>query len=430
VQPASAICVVFDRLQAGLLGPWGCTWTHTPALNRLAAESFVFDGGLADSPQLERLYRSFWAGQHAAVPDELGVTSTSLIAALAATSATTVLVTDDRAVAEHRLAAAFDECLLVPVPTVHQLADAPDGTHAAAVFATAADALAQIAPPFLFWLHCGTLGLTWDAPYSYRQRYADPEDPRPPGFVHVPQRLLPADADPDELLGYLYAYAGQISLLDELLGSWLQSISTTPIREALLVFAAARGMPLGEHRRLGPIDDALYGELLRMPLMIRMPDGQGAACRSQALVQPGNVAASLRDWFQLGGEGAAPWQQSLLPIVRGQREQVGDHAVAVGTDGQRAVLTSAWFARVRAFMPAGDDGPQAGTPSAVSTEREALVELYRKPDDYFEVNEVASRCPEAVVEIRVALSRFEQAAQAQPAQPPPPLPPLLTIGIE
>ena len=49
----SAIILVVDRLGAGHLGPYGNTWVETPALNRLAAESVLFELAITDSPQLE-----------------------------------------------------------------------------------------------------------------------------------------------------------------------------------------------------------------------------------------------------------------------------------------------------------------------------------------------------------------------------------------
>ena len=64
----NAICLVFDRLHVGYLGPYGNSWIETPAWNRLASQSMVFDQALIDSPDLQRLYRSYWQGWHAMCP--------------------------------------------------------------------------------------------------------------------------------------------------------------------------------------------------------------------------------------------------------------------------------------------------------------------------------------------------------------------------
>ena len=39
----NAICLVIDRLHAGYVGAYGNTWIETPAMNRLASQSFLLD---------------------------------------------------------------------------------------------------------------------------------------------------------------------------------------------------------------------------------------------------------------------------------------------------------------------------------------------------------------------------------------------------
>ena len=62
---------------------------------------------------------------------------------------------------------------------------------------------------------------------------------------------------------------------------------------------------MGEHRRLGPCDEALHGEFVHVPLFF-FPDGLAAerpagsmypwsAARSQALVEPADLWATLLD---------------------------------------------------------------------------------------------------------------------------------------
>ena len=55
-----AIVIVFDRLGAGYLGPYGNTWLDTPAFNQLASESMVLEHAIADSVHLATLYERLW----------------------------------------------------------------------------------------------------------------------------------------------------------------------------------------------------------------------------------------------------------------------------------------------------------------------------------------------------------------------------------
>ena len=82
----------------------------------------------------------------------------------------------------------------------------------------------------------------------------------------------------------------------------------------------------------------------------------------------------------------------LLDIAEGRDHPPRDIACAAA-QGERAIRTPAWFLR-----------------EARSEAAEPHVELFAKPDDRWEVNEVANRAGEVAVELKAALDAFEQAA--------------------
>ena len=61
----NVVCLVIDRLNCGFIGAYGNTWIPTPEMDRLAADSLLFDRAMIDSPRLDDLYRSYWRGWHA-----------------------------------------------------------------------------------------------------------------------------------------------------------------------------------------------------------------------------------------------------------------------------------------------------------------------------------------------------------------------------
>lgn len=397
----NAICLVLDCLHTGFLGPYGNTWIHTPAWNRLAAEAFTFDCATVDSPQLDVTCRSFWTFTHALAAD--AAEQPSLPARVREAGLTPVLMTDDPHVAAHPLAGEFEEVVAIERPTSPQVAEQLDETHFAWCFAQLVDWLEHAPEKYFLWCHLGGLGTAWDAPLEYREAYADADDPEPYGGAEPPERLLPADYDPDELLGIVHAYAGQISLLDICLGGLLNWLDDCP---ALLAVAGARGFPLGEHGRVGLCDSPLYGELVQVPLLLRTPDGWGAAARSQALVQPADLSATLLD---LWGVDAPPktFGTSLLPVLRGERERVRDCVVLQGAGSERGVRTPAWYMR-------GVEPP----------------ELFVKPDDRWEANDVANRCGDVVEQLNAILSHARQSATATHHPHLPSLPENLLFGME
>ncbi len=259
----NVVWIVVDRFHAGMLGPYGNAWIRTPNLNRLAADAFLFDQALIDTPALDGFYRGCWLGRHALTPLAADVGAKSLPAELAAANFETRLWTDDCSVANHSLAAEFAQTEVIPIESSRVAGELED-THFARFFSAAIDGLQQLAAarnqgasgsrPFVAWLHTAGLGSVWDAPLEFRNQYADDEDALPPEAANVPTLMLREDFDPDELLGFVHAYAGQVSLLDARLGLLLDELQTRGLwQNTLLGRIGAGGFPRGRHRRLGPM---------------------------------------------------------------------------------------------------------------------------------------------------------------------------------
>jgi arylsulfatase A-like enzyme len=307
----------------------------------------------------------------------------------------TCLLTDDWNLAKYPLAGAFGEHVLVPRRDSDVAASTVRQTQLAEMFTAAAEWLSDANTPFLLWVHAEGMQGLWDAPFELRTRWSDEDDPDPPSFVEPPVRMLAEETDPDELLGVMHAYAAQVAVLDECLEWFLAAFLESPrSRDTLLLFMSPRGYPLGEHRHVGSVDHAVYGELLRTPLLMRFPNARGAACRSQAIVQPPDFFASLMEW--LGGPiTPRAWGRSLLPLAEGD-EWPRDRALAVH-GAERAIRTPAWF--LRRAAPESESEP-------------AAIELYVKPDDQWEVNEVSDRLPHVVEELLSVLQNLEQGIRA------------------
>ena len=267
----------------------------------------------------------------------------------------------------------------------------------------------------MLWCHLGGLGTTWDAPLRFRRAYREQGDPPPPAVADVPDRILPANYDPDELLGYTQSYAGQVTMLDTCLGAMFEFLDGLPVgEETLLALISARGFPLGEHRRVGPCDDALFGELVHVPWMVRLPNSLPhhdekcglTAVRSQALVEPADLWATLLDWWGVDHRPHSPTAASVMPIVRGGSDALHDRLCVLGSGQQRAIRTPAWYLRAT-----------------------AEPELFAKPDDRCEVNDVASRCREVAECLQDALGQYELVLPTGRVSDLPPLSDVLRNGM-
>ncbi|NQT16751.1 MAG: sulfatase-like hydrolase/transferase [Planctomycetes bacterium] len=401
----NAIILVVDRLQAGYVGAGGNTWIQTPSLDALAIDSIVFDQCTVITPQLERLYGSFWQGEH---PSGLAEERSALLPPLIAAGVTTTLVSDEPRVTGHPGAEAFDAVVRLDPPEHTRVVDRIDQTHLARCFARIVDWLESAREPFLLWCHLRGLAAPWDAPLEFRTRYAEEGDPDPPEWAEPPCRMLGEHCDPDELLGISQAYAGQVSLLDDCVGALQEFLQASPIfQSTLFTLASVRGFPLGEHRRVGACDDALYGELVHVPLLMRFPDALGRAARSQALVRLADLVPTLLDWWGIAEEQPSPDVGSLLPLVRGEVESIRDRLCLALGENEWAIRTPAWFLR-----------------------HADAAELFTKPDDYWEVNNVADRCQPVVELLENAFLDHQRLLQSGRLGELPPLDEILLAGLD
>jgi arylsulfatase A-like enzyme len=394
----NGICLVLDRLHAGYLGAYGNGWVETPELDRFASQSFLFDQALVDSPRLDSLVRSYWQGWHTMLGDPPSDRPT-LIEPLRAHGIRTILLTDESQVAGHPLAQQFDELLWIDLPLTIAPARTIHQTHLARCFTQLIDVLQSAVEPFFLWVHFTALGAIWDAPPQLREQYVEEDDPEPLESAAVPGRMLPKNYDPDDLLGVSQAYAAQVTVLDACLGALFEAMEDRGLRAStLLTLLGARGFPLGEQGRIGPCDDGLVGSLVQVPWMMRWPDGLGAGVRSQALIQPADLWATLGDFFQLTELPASPSGRSLLPVVVDESRSLRDRVCISGPVSEQAIRTPAWY--LRSVSP-----PQ----------------LYAKPDDRWEVNDVANRCAEITELLQAALDDYRQALRQGRAGDLPPL---------
>ena len=414
----NAICIVIDRLHVGYLGCYGNSWIATPSFDSLAADGFLFDQALIDSPDLAVQYESFVSGRHT-LSCAAGLRADRQVSfeQLAAAGVRTTLITDDPAVAHLPWANGLDEVIHVESRHVKRPAAELEETNLARFFAVVGEWLDAAEEPFCLWAHTAGLASCWDCAFEPAARYADQDEAAPPDDAIVPSRRLAQNYDPDELLGLCQAYAGQVSLLDLCVGALAEDVAQSRVQKnTLLSMLSARGFPLGEHGRVGAFDNALYAELVSVPWILCFPDGCGAGDRTQSLVQLRDLAPTLRDWFGLLTADHRDADRSLLALARGETGAPFDRAIVIGADDSMAIRVPAWY-----LLKA------PGSPEVLAGQHGPTAELFAKPDDRWEVNDVASRCPD-VVELlsQILADDLRGEVQSRPA----PLPPILLAGLD
>lgn len=370
------LLVTVDRLPAWILPAYGATWVSTPALDGLAAAGVVLDRLVATSLDPVRL-----------IDEIVG----PLPADAAAAGQAPALVTDDAAMAE-RHGGGGVETVVVPVPGVSRRARDVRRTALGMLFAAARDALLAGRGPV--WVHASSLGTVWDAPEEFDEPYVDPEDPPPPAECAVPSLRVDRDTDPDLVVGWRQRMAGQVSLLDRLVGGLVASLPGGRHGAWSVCVVGIRGMPLGIHGLVGnppaPADEIPFGESIHLPAILVDRAGRMAGQRHPGIVIPGDVGATLRDVVGVPPRSAGATRgRSLEGLFGSWTHPSRERGVCVARGGI-AVVTRDWHLI------------ECDAPAAVDHDRRR-TRLYAKPDDFFELCDVADRSPETVAELSAAV---------------------------
>ena len=401
----SAVVLVVDGLSAAMLGAYGNTWFETVNFNRLAARSILFDYAFANSTNLQRAYHRFWKSEPS---DGKQPKPQNLIDTIANLGATASLITDEPLVGESDLAGSFDQVIQVAHQPTTKIASSADQTELANFFAQATSWLVDLEPGSFAWIHSRGLSGAWDAPHQMRASLAGEGDPVPGDFHQPPSGLFDLQKDdPDDLLGYQQACAAQVILLDQFLGVLLDLMETDPVwNSTLLCLTSTRGFPLGEHGILG-LGDSLpsnYNESVHVPMMISAPANPQFAdfqtVRNGSLRQNDLINDCLLDWFADDEALAVDRLRSVALEV----PQPCDQAVVIQTDQTDdtqtqqslvSIQTQAWK-----LIRETDKSDAQNDPK---------FELYAKPDDRWEVNDVSRRCPQVVAELSDILDNWQKA---------------------
>lgn len=391
---SSLLLITVDRLPAWILPPYGTTWVSTPALDGLAASGVVLDRLIASSLDPVRL---------------LDETVGTLLADAAAAGERPALVTDEPSVAE-RHGGRGVETVVVPAPAAPRRAADVRRTALWRLFAAAHDALRAGHAPL--WVHAASLGRVWDAPEELVEPHLDPLDPPPPLAAAAPTVAIGPDTDPDLVVGYRHVFAGQVSLLDRLIGSLVEATRAERGDRWSVCLVGIRGMPLGIHGFVGPparqADEAPFGESVHLPAILADRAGRMAGQRHRGIVVPADVAATLRGFVGLAPDRPAATEgRSLVGLLDSWTHPGRERALCL-TPGGTAVVTRDWHLIEFEERRCGE-----GTPAA----DRRPARLYAKPDDFFELCDVADRSPETVADLS-AVAEAARAGLAPGPQPP------------
>jgi arylsulfatase A-like enzyme len=239
-------------------------------------------------------------------------------------------------------------------------------------------------------------------------------------------------------------FGGYVHLLDAGFGQLWDAIEQAAAASpTLLIVTAALGASVREPGVLRDGWSGLAEETLHTPLFVRALPTRRTS-RRQQLVQPVDLLPTLFDWFGVDSSDLSFEGQSLLPLVRGQAHEPRSRIWCGDSQDLRGIRTPDYYLVEKNSGATADPLRSAVSSSEVheSTDRRRLplrqqlpaqtspdpkrdqqwhpadlsgsgpddndlpFRLFAKPEDIWEVNDLAPQRPDAVQELSAELDRF------------------------
>jgi arylsulfatase A-like enzyme len=386
------LVITVRGLHAGYLGCYGNQWIETGTLDSLASEGVVFDQHFAEQPEPAAARRSWRSGRYhlpkvgrEALADR---GDADLLKLLRQAGIATHLVVDGSRPAPAEFQQGWGEVSVVTAK--------PGEAPLEATLSTAVHVLDGLfgKEQWLVWVDLATLVPPWNVPEEYAAPYFETEaeedsdetdeaaEPLKPIFDPQPGMI---DANDDETLNRLrLSYASAVTFFDAGLEALIEELGNLGLGdEIVFVLTSDHGLPLGEHGAVGLHRPWLHDELIHVPLLLSLPhNNEDVGRRVGALTQSCDLMPTLLELF---GLLIPPEVQgrSLLGLARGQTGAVREQAycgLSIGGGIEYAMRTKDWAYLLPLRVPDGE------------TPREP--QLYAKPEDRWEVNNLIQQHPE------------------------------------
>ena len=383
-----AVVLTFESLAARSIGCYGNEWIETPGLDRLAATGVVFDLHFADA--IDHRAGLAWVTGRAASEQSSTNDAQSLGENLRRAGIKTRLISATEFPAWQEQAR-FDQCQIVNGQT------GPDAEPSSVPIAELVKAgLAAWNDPTvqgenrLLWLHARAPG---DPPKGFDSLYFEDFEERGQAIDQLSD---------EERQQHPAMYGGSVSLIDHWLGELIAGLDRgSESGPTLFVVTAARGH-IWQHVRT-PVDHAplknrpsLTDQSIQTPLILKwMNDDRLASYQSQRsdrLTQSQDLMTTLLEWFGCPACSTATgrsYLQELIGEAAGRSELRvinGEHALAVRTPHWLAIRET-------------NHQEKSNIPDT-----QASPLLYRKPEDVWDINDVAAQNPEIVSKLIAPLT--------------------------
>jgi len=430
------VLFLVDTLRADRVGAYGCPTPTTPAIDALAAEGIVFEQAYAPEgwtlPCLPSLFTSTFPCEHGIVVDWIADRTQRLTLNPALKT-----LAERLAALGYETVSSYANPYAGPVTGMtrgFELATKrpfTDGSHVSAWLAE------RSARPYFLYVH----NLEPHDPWKARPADIEPFGQVPPAVVRRLHELTfqykPllrvdfADKQPlgttdntaqqDAVLAELHKilpqqrilYDAMVRLADRRVGSVIDALKAAgQWDQTLFILVSDHGEEFAEHGAYGHGHSA-YEEMIRVPLIVKLPNGEHAGKRVQEVARLVDVLPTIAEVLGRPDLAAGARGESLLPFVRGERSRSADEPVVVATRINRKKYYRPWAESRGDVNVAVRIGPFKG----IWNRDHDHVELFRVDQDPLDQNDVCAAHPEIAARVAAAAREFLEACMAAAVLP-------------
>ncbi|MFQ6048213.1 MAG: sulfatase [Phycisphaerae bacterium] len=423
----NVVLIISDTLRRDRIGAYGARWMHTPNMDRLASQSFVFDDAYVASFPTVPARKDLLTGRYCFTYDvwsPLGREEVILPECLRSAGYVTQMINDTPHISQNGFFfdRGFDGWIWIRGQENDRLRTDPleldlpcdarklrGGAAGAArqhlrntaarqreaecfcaqTFSQAADWLERNYKCGKFFLYVDTFDPhePWDAP----QHYVDLYDAGYRGESVIYPRYDFIDyLSPAELRHAHALYCAEVTLVDRWLGHLLRRLDELGLSDkTVVILTSDHGFYHGEHRIIGKAIirartrfwTPLWQEVARVPLMIRLPRARGGR-RIRGYVQMTDLMPTILELA--GAEVPRTCQgRSLLPLLRGRRVRLRRAAISspcfkAGGGGCISTITMGRWSLLHA-PPDQTGGATTAEIDMIERQTQILPELYPGP---------------------------------------------------
>lgn len=254
------------------------------------------------------------------------------------------------------------------------------------------------------WVDCFDPHEPWDPPEDLKHKYApnwtgiDLIDPIP--------EVVAGYLEPEEMDYVRRMYAAEVEFVDGWIGKLLEAAEALGYFDnSLIVFTSDHGEPLDDHGIVRKCRPWNYEELAHVPLIVRLPGGEGGGRRVNAFVQHPDFAPTICQFLAIdtppGTTGTSFW-----PLITGEAEAIRDFAVTGHCGASWTIRTDDWsfhlLLREMPKAPAWVEGRELGKAALFGEPRE----LYDRKGDRAEQHNLIGEHGEVADALELKLRRF------------------------